>query len=88
MATSRAVANPGTSDWVDVTGSAGSVAKVMWQNQGPGLIQIAFNASKPDGAVAFATLPVFGAYYDVTGSAKIWARSLGNVTSQLTAISD
>lgn len=76
MATPR-VFSTLTASWTDVSGAAASVAGLTWQNLGPGDVYIAFTTSAPAGGGTDA-VHVLGpreAYYDQTGSAKIWARA-------------
>ena len=87
MATAKVAASVQTGTWTDVSGAAASVAGVSWQNNGPGVLQIAFNATAPDGTVAYHTLNPGSGFYDKNGSAKIWARAVDMATT-LCATSD
>ncbi|BEV00055.1 hypothetical protein [Novosphingobium olei] len=74
--------------WKSVEGAAASVAGVTWQCLGPEALQIAFTTAAPaNNAVdAYHNLARNEAYYDKSGSAKVWAR--GPVGTALSATAD
>lgn len=76
MATPLVFASLGAS-WTSVEGAAASVAGVTWQNVGPGTAHVAFTSSAPGNADAYIVLQPNGAFYDKSGSAKVWARNAG-----------
>lgn len=88
MATPRVFTTLNT-NWTAVEGAAASVAKVTWQNSGKEELLIAFTAAAPAGGAGDAVhlLRRGEAYFDETGSAKVWARAMSPVGAQLSATS-
>lgn len=76
-----------TPAWVDVAGSAASVAGVTWQNLGTNAIKIAFSATSPSTATPYNTLLPNQAFYDKNGSAKVWVKS-GGTGSTISGVAD
>lgn len=79
-----------TGVWTSIEGAAASVAGVTWQNVGSFEVYIAFTTSAPaEGETdAYHILAPGTAYYDKNGSAKVWARTVGNAESLITATAD
>lgn len=93
MATPRvSVAVPAGPNWTNVIGGAANIAGVTWQCRGAVPIEIAFTTAKPStpwsGTDAVHILEPGAAYYDVNGSAQLWARSLGTGSGWIAATSD
>lgn len=93
MATPRtSLPVPAGPDWTNVIGGAANLAGVTWQCRGTVPIEIAFTTAKPAtpwGATdAVHVLEPTDAYYDVNGSAQLWARSLGNGPGWIVGTSD
>lgn len=89
MATPRVMATVGM-NWTAVEGAAASVAGVTWQNVGQDEALIAFTTTAPAGGATDAVhlLKRGDMFYDKTGSAKVWARSMTPVGARLSASSD
>jgi len=78
MATPKVFAEV-TPAWTNVIGAAAGVPGVTWQNEGANNVQIAFTAAAPADRPtdAFHTLQPLAAFYDESGSAACWVRSMG-----------
>jgi hypothetical protein len=74
--------------WQEIQGTAASVEGVTWQNIGPGTALIAFTASAPISTTAYNVLKPGDAFYDKSGSSKVWARAVGGGSAAMTAVSD
>lgn len=89
MATSKGrITVSNTTSWTDVSGAAASVAGVTWQNVGKTPVAIAFTAAEPVEADAISILNPAQAFYDINGSAKIWAKPAGLGAAVLSATAD
>lgn len=68
-----------TSAWAEITGAANTPG-VTWQNVGAQNVLIAFSTAEPASSDVYHVLGPKQAYYDKSGSPKIWARTDGGVS--------
>lgn len=77
MATSYAKTSLAAETWTDITGALGSAAGVTWQNIGSYDLLVSFGNVSAPAAGEGQLLRPGAAFYDKSGSARIWARALG-----------
>ena len=73
--------------WVDVIGSAASVAGTTWQNLGKTAVYVSSNTTSPSASTPYSMILPGQSLYDKTGSAHLWARA-GGAGSILSAVSE
>jgi len=77
MATSYGKSVLAADVWTDVTASLAGAPGVTWQNVCPYELMVSFGNSSAPAAGEGQILRPGGAYYDKSGSTKVWAKAMG-----------